>query len=152
MLQGQEIFVILLVALVVLGPQRLPDIARRMGVWASEFRKAANDFRAGLEAEVGGIREIQQDFKAPLKDVTDAMRQVGTDMQNATRDVARDLGEVTKPVTWVGPEPTSGPTSQDAAEDLAEIEKTGGPVTDDDVVDIEKTGGPVTDEPDDAAG
>lgn len=158
MLQGQEIFVILLVALVVLGPKRLPDIARRVGVWTSEFRRAAGEFRAGLEAEVGDIRTIGQDFKAPLKDVTDAMRDVKSGMAGIAKDVndevkeatkpvrevkasgipeksdARDAeaetSEATKPVTWIGPEPATGPTSKDAADDLAEIERTGGPVTD----------------------
>ena len=119
MLQGQEIFVILLVALVVLGPQRLPDLARKVGGWTAELRKAARELREGLEAEVGDLKGLQDEFRAPMKEVTDVMR-----------DASRDLDEVTKPVTWVGPQPTSGPTADDAADDLAEIERTGRPVTD----------------------
>ncbi|MFP5333398.1 MAG: Sec-independent protein translocase protein TatB [Acidimicrobiia bacterium] len=126
MLQGQEIFVILLVALVVLGPQRLPELARKVGGWAAEVRKAARDFRAGLEAEVGDLKGISDEFKALMKEVTQVMR-----------DASQDMNEVTKPVTWVGPQPTSGPTADDAAADLAEIERTG------------RAG---TDEPDDLAG
>ncbi|HVR31710.1 MAG TPA: twin-arginine translocase TatA/TatE family subunit [Acidimicrobiia bacterium] len=129
MLQGQEIFVILLVALVVLGPQRLPELARKLGGWAAELRKAARELREGLEAEVGDLKGIQDEFRAPMKEVTDVMR-----------DASRDLNEVTKPVTWVGPQPMSGPTAEDAADDLAEIERTGRPVTDE------------PDEPDDLAG
>ena len=119
MLQGQEIFVILLVALVVLGPQRLPELARKVGGWTAELRKAARDLRAGLEAEVGDLKAIEQEFRAPMKEVTQVMR-----------DASHDMDEVTKPVKWVGPQPTSGPTVEDAAEDLAEIERTGRPVTD----------------------
>lgn len=119
MLQGQEIFVILLVALVVLGPQRLPELARKLGGWTAELRKAARELREGLEAEVGDLKGLQEEFRAPMKEVTDVMR-----------DASRDLDEVTKPVTWVGPQPTSGPTADDAAEDLAEIERTGQSLTD----------------------
>lgn len=119
MLQGQEIFVILLVALVVLGPQRLPELARKLGGWTAELRKAARELREGLEAEVGDLKGLQDEFRAPMKEVTDVMR-----------DASRDLDEVTKPVTWVGPQPTSGPTADDAAEDLAEIERTGQSLTD----------------------
>jgi sec-independent protein translocase protein TatB len=119
MLQGQEIFVILLVALVVLGPQRLPELARKVGGWTAELRKAARELRAGLEAEVGDLKQIQEEFRAPMKEVTQVMR-----------DASHDMDEVTKPVKWVGPEPTTGPTVEDAAEDLAEIERTGKPVTD----------------------
>lgn len=119
MLQGQEIFVILLVALVVLGPQRLPELARKVGGWTAELRKAARDLRTGLEAEVGDLRGIQEEFRAPMKEVTQVMK-----------DASQEMDEVTKPVKWVGPQPTSGPTPGDAAEDLAEIERTGGAVTD----------------------
>lgn len=119
MLQGQEIFVILLVALVVLGPQRLPELARKVGGWTAELRKAARDLRTGLEAEVGDLRGIQEEFRAPMKEVTQVMK-----------DASGDMDEVTKPVKWVGPQPTSGPTPDDAAADLAEIERTGGAVTD----------------------
>jgi sec-independent protein translocase protein TatB len=114
MLQGQEIFVILLVALVVLGPQRLPELARKVGGWTAELRKAASDLRAGLEAEVGDLRGISEEFKAPMKEVNQVMR-----------DASKEMEEVTKPVKWIGPEPSAGPTPADAAEDLAEIERTG---------------------------
>jgi sec-independent protein translocase protein TatB len=119
MLQGQEIFVILLVALVVLGPQRLPELARKLGGWAAELRRAARDLRAGLEAEVGDLRGIQEEFRAPMKEVSQVMQ-----------DASKDMDEVTKPVKWVGPEPSTGPTAADAAEDLAEIERTGEAITD----------------------
>jgi sec-independent protein translocase protein TatB len=117
-IQGQEIFVILLVALVVFGPQRLPELARKVGGWTAELRKAARELRAGLEAEVGDLKGIQEEFRAPMKEVTQVMR-----------DATQDMDEVTKPIKWVGPQPTTGPTVDDAAEDLAEIERTGKPVT-----------------------
>lgn len=110
---------ILLVALVVLGPQRLPELARKVGGWTAELRKAARDLRAGLEAEVGDLRGIQEEFQAPMKEVTQVMK-----------DASQDMDEVTKPIKWIGPEPATGPTVDDAAQDLAEIERTGRAVTD----------------------
>lgn len=120
---------ILLVALVVLGPQRLPELARKVGGWTAELRKAARDLRSGLEAEVGDLRGISEEFKAPMKEVTQVMR-----------DASHEMDEVTKPVKWIGPDPTAGPTASDAAADLEEIERTGQAVTDE------------PDEPDDLAG
>jgi Sec-independent protein translocase protein TatA len=38
MLQGGEIIIILLLALVVLGPTRLPELARKLGEWTAELR------------------------------------------------------------------------------------------------------------------
>lgn len=46
-----EIAVILAVALVVLGPRRLPQVAKQVGRTLREFRRAAADFQVSLEQE-----------------------------------------------------------------------------------------------------
>jgi sec-independent protein translocase protein TatB len=52
---GGEVLVILLVALLVLGPQRLPEAARQVGKAFAEFRKVSTGFqrelRSALDAE-----------------------------------------------------------------------------------------------------
>lgn len=54
-LGGGEILVIMLVALLVLGPSKLPDAARQLGKAVAEFRKVSGGFqrelRAALEAD-----------------------------------------------------------------------------------------------------
>ena len=107
------IIIILLLALVVLGPKRLPELARKLGEWTAELRSAARDLRRGLEAEVADIREAGSDLKAPLDDLkktSEELRQ-GIDEAGVSR-----LG-------WTGPKPVSGPTPGDAMADLDEIEK-----------------------------
>ena len=47
-----EILVILLVALLVLGPQKLPGIARSLGKTLGEFRRVSTEFQRTLNAEV----------------------------------------------------------------------------------------------------
>lgn len=115
MLQGPEIIVIVLVALVVFGPERLPDLARKAGRWASELRNAARDIRQGLESEVGDVRDIANEVTAPMKEVKEQMR----DARGAVDDTVR-------PIRWIGPEPSSGPSSKDAMADLSDIEEKGG--------------------------
>lgn len=119
MLQGSEIIIILLLALVVLGPQRLPDMARKLGAWSSELRKAAGELRAGLEAEVGDLRTIRDDLEAPVKELKEEMGQVGRQLDETSADVSR-LG-------WVGPDPVSGPSAADALADLDRIEGVAAP-------------------------
>ncbi|MGA7271343.1 MAG: twin-arginine translocase TatA/TatE family subunit [Acidimicrobiia bacterium] len=114
MLQGSEIIIILLLALVVLGPQRLPDAARKLAAWSVELRKAARDLRMGLESEVGDLRTLREDLEAPLRSVKEELGQVGREIDATSADVSR-LG-------WVGPEPKSGPTPADALSDLDRIE------------------------------
>ena len=45
---AQELVLILVVALLVFGPKRLPDLARTLGRGLSEFRRASNDLRQNL--------------------------------------------------------------------------------------------------------
>ena len=46
---AQELVLILVVALLVFGPKRLPDLARTLGRGLSEFRRASNDVRQNLQ-------------------------------------------------------------------------------------------------------
>lgn len=47
-----ELLVILVVALIVLGPKSLPQMARTLGKALGEFRRVSTDFQRTLNAEV----------------------------------------------------------------------------------------------------
>jgi sec-independent protein translocase protein TatA len=66
-LGGPEIVLILVIALIVFGPRRLPDIGKSMGKMLAEFRKASNDFKRTIEEEVEAekIRESIQSASVP---------------------------------------------------------------------------------------
>ena len=51
-LGSQELFFILLMALVFLGPRKLPQLSRTLGKNIAEFRKASEDFKRTWEREV----------------------------------------------------------------------------------------------------
>jgi Tat protein translocase TatB subunit len=59
-LGGPEIFLILVVALIVFGPRKLPEIGKSVGKMLAEFRKASNDFKRTIEDEVEAerVREL----------------------------------------------------------------------------------------------
>lgn len=47
-----ELVLIFLVALIVFGPRRLPEIGKSLGKALGEFRRATNDLKSTLEEEV----------------------------------------------------------------------------------------------------
>jgi sec-independent protein translocase protein TatB len=113
MLQGGEIIIILLVALVVLGPKRLPELARKLGSWTAELRAAARDIRRGLEDEVADLKKVGEELKAPLDD-----------LKKSSDEIRKDIDEAgAGRLEWSGPKPVSGPTPADAMADLDEIER-----------------------------
>jgi Tat protein translocase TatB subunit len=113
MLQTGEIIIIALLALVVLGPNRLPDIARKMGKWTTELRSAAREITRGLEAEVNDIKEVGRELKAPMDEVKKPFTEI--------RDEVSGLGA--RGHEWKGPKPVSGPTPEDAMRDLEEMNR-----------------------------
>jgi sec-independent protein translocase protein TatA len=46
-----ELIIILVIALIVIGPQKLPDIARSLGKGLAEFKKASDDFQNNIREE-----------------------------------------------------------------------------------------------------
>ncbi len=57
MLSLPHLVVLFIIALMVFGPQKLPELARMLGKATAEFRKMTNDFRYALEDEV---RELER--------------------------------------------------------------------------------------------
>ena len=53
-----ELILILAVALVVLGPKKLPEIARALGKGISEFRRTTEDLKEEF-------RQVEEDLEAP---------------------------------------------------------------------------------------
>jgi len=53
-----ELMVIFVIGLLVLGPKRLPELARSLGKGLAEFRRASNDLRRGF-ADVAEEAQIE---------------------------------------------------------------------------------------------
>lgn len=70
----QELLVILVVALVVLGPQRLPEVARALGKGLGELRRAAN-----------GLTDELRDATSSLENESRELRRLTTPMESQPR-------------------------------------------------------------------
>ena len=60
-----ELIVILVIALIVVGPKKLPDLAKALGKGMAEFRKATHEIKESLE--------IDKDLDEVKRDLTDTM-------------------------------------------------------------------------------
>ena len=76
----QEIIVIFVLALIVFGPRKLPEIGKSLGKALSEFKKASNELRQSWEEEVRLDKE-KEAVKEILKDSTDAKENPSTDVE-----------------------------------------------------------------------
>jgi sec-independent protein translocase protein TatB len=70
-LQGSEIIVILLLALVVLGPEKLPDAVRRFMQTYNELRKMSHGFQSELKSALDEPMKELRDTANLIKDQAD---------------------------------------------------------------------------------
>mgnify|MGYP006281485031 CR=1 FL=1 len=65
-ISGQEIFIIMVVALILFGAKKIPEIAKGLGKGMREFRKATDDIKREFD-------ESTKDVKDDLKDMSDTV-------------------------------------------------------------------------------
>ncbi len=86
----QEMLVIAVVALVVFGPERLPELAREAAVWLRKFRASASssldDLRraADMEDLEEELRSLRQELRGARDDVTRPLRGLGEERPRAS--------------------------------------------------------------------
>ena len=71
MLSFPHLVVLFVIALIIFGPQKLPELARMLGKATAEFRKMTNDFRYALEDEV---RELERQTRIREEEAAAAAR------------------------------------------------------------------------------
>ena len=131
-LGGGEILVILLVALIVLGPTKLPPAVRQVGKFVGEIRRIGQGFQQELREAAKPLTEATADLKAadkslretaqkPLKEMTDTIK--AADPRKAIepppgpKDMARDKAKDTAaPGTAAAATTAAGPVSWGTAE------------------------------------
>lgn len=55
-ISGGEIFIILVVAFIIFGPQKIPEIARILGKGINEMKKATNDIKREIDNEINKVK------------------------------------------------------------------------------------------------
>jgi TatA/E family protein of Tat protein translocase len=56
-----EMIIIMVIALIVIGPSKLPELARALGKGMAEFRKATQEIKDSLDID-GDIQDIKNDL------------------------------------------------------------------------------------------
>ncbi len=128
-----ELIVIMVVALVVIGPKRLPEMARTLGKALGDFKRATSDFQSSFSMEDDYDLDVldedvkQQDKKASTEESKD---DEGDDEEE---DDAAESAEKPPRTETDEPAPEAGDTAPeaDATENKAAADKTGATQEDD---------------------
>jgi sec-independent protein translocase protein TatB len=77
-----ELIIIGLVALIFLGPRKLPELARSIGKAMNEFRRSTNEFKQTWEREVGSeVNKFKDDLETSIE-TENLPKQIESDERN----------------------------------------------------------------------
>jgi sec-independent protein translocase protein TatB len=109
-----ELFVIGLIALVVLGPERLPRVARQAGQWMGKLQRYVADVKSDInrQMELEELRNLQ-------KEVTDAARNVESSFKSTVDETKSELDSIA--ASFESPDPGGSSSSAQPQTDWDKI-------------------------------
>ena len=99
-----ELLLIGVVALLVVGPERLPGLARTVGVWVGKARRLVNSVKADIDREMR-TEELKKilDKQNEFRDVYDIVEETRQDLKASEKEVQDAVAGLNKPDANVEP-------------------------------------------------
>jgi sec-independent protein translocase protein TatB len=97
-----ELLVIAVVALLVIGPERLPKVARTAGHLFGRLQRYVNDVKSDIqrELELDELKKLRSQFEDAARSVEQSVNEVGREINAATDDLNRSIaGDAPAPGT-----------------------------------------------------
>jgi sec-independent protein translocase protein TatB len=88
-----EILVIAVVALIVIGPERLPKVARTLGHMFGRLQRYVNEVKADInrEMELDELRKLQSQVQSAARDIEQSVAHATQQVESGVRSVESDL-------------------------------------------------------------
>jgi sec-independent protein translocase protein TatB len=113
-----ELLVIAVVALLVIGPERLPKVARTAGHLFGRLQRYVNDVKADInrEVELDELRKLRVQFEDAARDVEKSVGELDRQVQAVGDDLNRTVADETATPALAAPEsaPPASPANQPA--------------------------------------
>lgn len=121
-ISGGELFFIAIIALIVLGPERLPKVTRLAGMWVRRARTQWNSVKDELERELAAeeLKRSLQDAKSALQDTEQRIRDSGAEARREFEQMRASVQE---------PAGTGAPAADSPAADASASDETSEPMS-----------------------
>jgi len=88
-----EIAVIGAVALVVLGPERLPKVARTLGEWIGKAQRYVNEVKSDIsrEMELAELKKLQEEARSAAQSIQSSVQGIQADLHRAAADLKNPM-------------------------------------------------------------
>lgn len=94
-----EIGLIAVIALMILGPERLPLVARKAGMWLGKMKSMVNEVKTNINEELrmeelNALKQAGQDLKKDLDMTQKELGSVGNEFRKSVDEVSSDVEKV----------------------------------------------------------
>jgi sec-independent protein translocase protein TatB len=88
-----EMVVLAVVALVVLGPERLPKVAKQAGAWMGKLRRYVDDVKSDInrQMELAELRNLKSQLTDAAKDIESSISSTVSDAHSSFNEVQQSL-------------------------------------------------------------
>jgi sec-independent protein translocase protein TatB len=88
-----QIILIAVVALIVIGPEKLPKTARTLGHLFGRLQRYVNDVKADInrEIELDELRKLRQEVQSAARDIETSVSSAAHEVKSSVRAVESDL-------------------------------------------------------------
>ncbi len=118
-----EMIIMAVIALVVVGPERLPKLARQVGEWMGKLQRYVADVKTDInrQMELEELRNLQKEVKSAASDLETSMRESISEAKSDFDEVSSALGG---PGSSGGPSVASAPAPATDWEEIYENRRT----------------------------
>jgi len=105
-----ELLVIAVVALLVIGPEKLPKVARTAGIMFGRLQRYVNDVKADIqrEVELDELKKLRSQFEDAAKSVEQSVGDVDREIRAVGDDLNRSIGDPAASGPAAAPETAPG--------------------------------------------
>ena len=114
-----ELIIIMVIALIVIGPKKLPELARALGKGMAEFRKATHELKESLDLDEE-IQEVKNDLVDSVSGLEESLDIEETESVEEKKPQYKDFDEVIESYEKNKNEPVS---ENEAQEETSRPEK-----------------------------
>ena len=100
-----EIVVIAVVALIVIGPERLPKVARTLGHMFGRLQRYVNEVKADInrEMELDELRKLKSEVQSAASEFESSVNKAAQEVDSGVRSVETELNEAGRPPSETAP-------------------------------------------------
>ena len=90
-----ELILIAIVGLLVIGPERLPETLRTLGLWFGRMRRSFNTVKAEIEKEIG-MDEVKRQLHNEA--IMEEMKRIESEVKATASDVHKTMNDTAKTI------------------------------------------------------